>query len=235
MIGYQDEWSAPTDTRTINFSSLPPGEYQFEVQYSMDDKVWSAAASTNKIILQTKFTETILFLIIVVLASLLIIACVTTFFIKSYFKRRTRAQQQRAQLQSLKLQTIRSKAIPHFSGNVYNNIDYLISKGLYEDASRYLGLMSRLHNQLLLDADKACRSIEEELQFVKYYLELEQLRFKEKFLYHIHVEEEVNLLQHAPNMILHTYVENAIKHGIMRRGFGNLYLNIFNAAAKEFG
>jgi LytS/YehU family sensor histidine kinase len=47
------------------------------------------------------------------------------------------------------------------------------------------------------------------------YLDLEKIRFLEKFDFQIKVEQDVNISVQLPNMILHTYCENAVKHGLM--------------------
>jgi len=57
---------------------------------------------------------------------------------------------------------------------------------------------------------------------VKMYLDLEKIRFIEKFDFHIRVEDEVDTNIQLPNMILHTYCENAVKHGLMPLKSGGL-------------
>jgi len=66
---------------------------------------------------------------------------------------------------------------------------------------------------MLSEVDRASRTLSDELEYVKMYLELEKLRFIDKFDYRFEVEEDVNTAVQLPNMILHTYCENAVKHG----------------------
>ena len=63
--------------------------------------------------------------------------------------------------------------------------------------------------------DKAARPLEEELAYVKMYLDLEKIRFLNKFDFNIKVDDGVDTHVQLPNMILHTYCENAVKHGLM--------------------
>lgn len=121
------------------------------------------------------------------------------------------------QLNELQLKAIRSKALPHFTGNSFANIDFYIEKGDTENASRYLAILSRLHNITLADSDKPSRSIEEEIDYVKLYLQMEKLRFEHKLEYIIEVDPSIDQEQQVPNMVLHTYAENALKHGLKHK------------------
>jgi LytS/YehU family sensor histidine kinase len=74
----------------------------------------------------------------------------------------------------------------------------------------------------LSEVDKAARPLSEELAYVKMYLDLEKIRFIDKFDFQIQVEKEVDKSVQLPNMILHTYCENAVKHGLMPLKSGGL-------------
>jgi LytS/YehU family sensor histidine kinase len=59
-------------------------------------------------------------------------------------------------------------------------------------------------------------SLRDELEALKLYLELEMIRFKDKFDYEIKVDEEIDtLLYKVPTMLIQPYVENSISHGLM--------------------
>jgi sensor histidine kinase YesM len=84
-----------------------------------------------------------------------------------------------------------------------------------------------------MDSDKSARTLEEELNYVRLYLEMEKLRFEEHLNYLIAVNENVNIQILIPNMVLHTFTENAIKHGIKNKtGPGVLKIE---AVVKEQG
>ena len=70
-------------------------------------------------------------------------------------------------------------------------------------------------------------SIQEELDTLRLYLELEELRFKEKFDWKISVDEEIDTLAFKiPTMLIQPYVENAITHGLMNKENGKGFLQI---------
>ena len=114
----------------------------------------------------------------------------------------------------LQISSIRLKAIPHFHANVLAAIEYFVMNNSTDVASKYLKLYSDFTNLTLLDIDKPARTVDEEVDYVTKYLELEKLRYGERLTYSIGVAENVDRKVMLPNMLLHTYVENAIKHGI---------------------
>ena len=114
----------------------------------------------------------------------------------------------------LQLQAIRLKAIPHFHSNVLSGIEYFILNKSTDEAAHYLKLYSDFTNQTLSDIDKPSRTVFAEVEYVRNYLELEKLRYGERLNYHINVAQDVDLKTPLPTMLLHTYCQNAVKHGI---------------------
>ena len=127
----------------------------------------------------------------------------------------------------LQLSAIRLKAIPHFHANVLSSIEYFVMNHSADEASRYLKLYSDFTNQTLLDIDRPARTLAEEVDYVRTYLELEKLRFGERLQYSIHVDSDVNPSLMLPTMLLHTYSQNAVKHGIASKdGAGKIDITV---------
>jgi LytS/YehU family sensor histidine kinase len=85
-------------------------------------------------------------------------------------------------------------------------------------ASRYLTKFSRLIRLILNNSKASMVTLEEELNALKLYIEMENFRFNDKFDYNLNVEEEVNIGSiKIPPMVLQPYVENAIWHGLMHK------------------
>jgi len=68
---------------------------------------------------------------------------------------------------------------------------------------------------MLNDAERLYRSLGEEIEFVITYLDLEKLRFGNKFNYFIDIREGVTQKEQVPKLVLQTFAENSIKHGLM--------------------
>jgi hypothetical protein len=116
----------------------------------------------------------------------------------------------------LKLSTLRSKFIPHFTGNVLNSINYLISRAP-NSAQKYIAEFNVFLNRTLLNSDRLSCTLKEELDYVGSYLDLEKLRYEDELEYSFEIRPDVELGIQIPTMILQTLSENAIKHGLKRK------------------
>jgi hypothetical protein len=137
-------------------------------------------------------------------------------FIKKETTRQVeKREQQKRKLQTLQLQSIKGQLDPHFTFNALNSVASLLYLDDRNAAYDYLNKFTRLLRQLLSDADRVYRTLEEEIEFVTAYLNLEKLRFGDKFDYKIRIDETITRKEIVPVMSLQTFVENAIKHGLM--------------------
>jgi hypothetical protein len=125
-------------------------------------------------------------------------------------------------LVTLQLQGIKSQLDPHFTFNTLNSIASLIYLEDRQLAYDYMNKFTQLLRGLINDAERIYRSLGEELEFVTTYLELEKLRYGDKFSYEIKIGAGISQLEQVPKLVLHTFAENAIKHGIMSRAEGGV-------------
>lgn len=119
----------------------------------------------------------------------------------------------RYQIANLQLKNIKNQMDPHFTFNVFNTIASIIAKES-ETAYKPFLQFSKLVRNTLESSDKISRPISDEISYLENFLDLEKLRFPGLFEYKIVVEDEVDRAMKVPKMILQTYVENALKHGI---------------------
>jgi sensor histidine kinase YesM len=119
------------------------------------------------------------------------------------------------QLISLEQKALQSMMNPHFIFNSLGSIqNYLLQKKSGE-AGVYLSQFARLIRQNLNSINAASINLEEEIDRLKNYLDLEKLRMENKFEYNIEVAENVDADElQIPSMIIQPFVENAIWHGI---------------------
>jgi two-component sensor histidine kinase len=123
-------------------------------------------------------------------------------------------------LVTLQLQGIKSQLDPHFTFNTLNSIASLVYLEDRELAYDYMNKFTQLLRGLINDAERIYRSLSEELEFVTTYLDLEKLRFGDRFNFEIFIDSDVNQREQVPKLVLHTFAENAIKHGLMSRPEG---------------
>ncbi len=137
--------------------------------------------------------------------------------LKSVFNKRV------AELESTAL---RAQMNPHFLFNSINSVKSLISHGDSHKATQYLTRFGQLIRQVLANSEKPLVRLQEELEALRLYLEIEQLRFQ-NFTYEITVDAGVNAdFVEVPPLILQPYVENAIWHGLMHKTTGDRQLNV---------
>lgn len=114
------------------------------------------------------------------------------------------------------LTALKAQMNPHFLFNCLNSINWYIVKNRPLEASRYLTKFSRLI-RLILDNSKHPKiPLATEIETLRLYVEMESIRFEEKFEYEIAVDDTLDTdeVKIAP-MILQPFVENAIWHGLM--------------------
>lgn len=122
----------------------------------------------------------------------------------------------RLQLSEFESRLLRSQMHPHFVFNALNSINNLILRNESETASNYLVKFSQLLRRQLLFSTEQEISLEDELETVRLYLIVEELRFSESFTWSIEVDPLLNPNNlGVPPMILQPYVENAIRHGLL--------------------
>lgn len=141
-------------------------------------------------------------------------------------------RQQQKKLQA-RMEAWRAQINPHFMSNSLNAIESLVNQDKREAASKYLIHFSRLTRRILNGSRDANTRLSEELETLKHFLALEQLRFRDKLHFTIEVAPDLSPMQlEVPAMILQPYVENAIWHGIKpKAGPGMLRI----AVKKEAG
>ena len=123
-------------------------------------------------------------------------------------------------VKELELKTIKSHINPHFIFNSLNSIRALVD----ENPKRARRAITELSNILRssMQAEKSeTVPLEKELDIVKDYLALEQMRFEERLQIEFDIDEDT-LQQQVPPMMLQTLVENAIKHGISKQVLGGV-------------
>lgn len=112
-------------------------------------------------------------------------------------------------------QLLRSQMNPHFIYNSLNSISSLIRSEENKKAIKYLLKFSRLTRSIFQNSSKENVWLSAEVSILKNYLDMEMLRFRNRFNYTLVIDENIDSKKiKIPPMILQPVVENAIKHGI---------------------
>lgn len=113
------------------------------------------------------------------------------------------------------LQSLRREMNPHFIFNSLNSVNQFISENKELEANKYLSSYSHLMRNTMENSNKDFVTLDNEIDQLTQYLELEHLRFADKFDFSITIDPEIDP-EHTliPNMILQPQLENAIWHGL---------------------
>jgi LytS/YehU family sensor histidine kinase len=146
------------------------------------------------------------------------------------------SRQKRIANQMLALKSLRSQMNPHFIFNALNSVNSFISTSNERAANKYLSEFSRLMRSVLDNSEHNFIPLSSEINMLKLYLNLEHLRFKEKFDYNFEVSEQLDIDQfEIPPMLVQPYIENAIWHGLRykkEKGFLKVEMIEENGAVK---
>lgn len=142
--------------------------------------------------------------------------------VRRHLKRKLKQYQETLKLQTRLLETElrvnRALMNPHFIFNSLNSIQNLILNKHNDEANVYLLKFSKLMRKILESNTTENISLADEIDILKRYLELEQLRFQEDFTYSITLDDSVKSTQiRIPIMMIQPFVENAIWHGLMNK------------------
>nr|WP_293294126.1 tetratricopeptide repeat protein [Allomuricauda sp.] len=154
-----------------------------------------------------------------------------------FYKRRRDALEKKktaefnAKVAETELKALRSQMNPHFIFNSLNSISDFIARKDIKQADDYLVKFSKLTRSILENSEKKWIPLEEDLELMELYIQLEALRLEEKLTYTITIDESIetdNTL--IPPFILQPFIENSIWHGIApKNGLGQIDLSIKKA------
>lgn len=221
LEGYDKNWIT-TKQHLANYTNLPAGKYTFQVHAANEDLIWTPLPATFSFSIRKRFTETTFFLFSVFL---LIIALFSGIFLWIIRRQKIRAALDRKIIES-EQKALRAQINPHFVFNAMNSIQYFITENDKHNAGLFLSRFSKLMRRILDNSKKNWITLEDELVAIRHYLDLEKLRFGEKFTYLIEVEAQIDIYEtEIPSMLTQPFLENAIWHGLMpKKDRGTLQL-----------
>lgn len=217
LEGIDKEWNYTASNR-INYNTLPPGKYQFSVSAMNLDGLWSKKEAKIKINIAQPFYQTWWFYLITGFGFITLTLLLVRLYIQFIKKREAEKIDLLQKISQLELQGLRSQMNPHFLFNTLSSIQHFITTNETKDALRYLSKFSKLMRLIMNNSQKQVISVEEEINSLSLYLELESLRFKNKFTYKIELDENFDTKFHKmPSMLIQPYIENAILHGLLHK------------------
>lgn len=134
-----------------------------------------------------------------------------------------RHNKMKAKHESIELEQklLRTQMNPHFIFNSISSIQDFILNNNPLEASSYLSDFAKLMRAILTNSSDNFISLSKEIETVEHYLKLQHLRLADKFDYTINVSDAFDREEcMVPPMLLQPFIENSIKHGIMKKTDG---------------
>ncbi|MEW5677490.1 histidine kinase [Flavobacterium enshiense] len=154
----------------------------------------------------------------VLLGSLLLLLLLVGLIVKALYSIKTKNKE-------IALQSLRREMNPHFIFNSLNSVNQFISQNKELEANKYLTSYSHLMRNMMENSNKDFISLSNEIEQLKKYLDLEHLRFQDKFDYQIVADDALDTeTTLVPNMLIQPHLENAIWHGLRYRETKGLLL-----------
>lgn len=129
----------------------------------------------------------------------------------------------------VRVEALRAQINPHFFTNSLNAIESLVNLDQRKAASKYIIHFSRLTRRVLNSTFEEKTSLAGELETIRHFLILEQLRFKDKLYFEFDIADDIDTRQvEVPSLIFQPYLENAIWHGIKpKQGPSTLKIKVY--------
>lgn len=231
LQGEDKDWIYLGNNNSIRYTSVKPGEYSFLVSASLNGKDWFQIKKPLSLIISPPYWQTWWFRL---LTALLLIA--SGFY---FVQRKIQAIKNKAaikqQITQLEVTALRAQMNPHFIFNALNSIQHFTLRNDIDNANLYISKFSTLLRKILHSSQQNYISLEDEIEQLKLYLDIEKLRMGNNFTYTITVDDSIETdAVKIPGMLVQPFVENALKHGLaLKEGSKRLEITFQFATENE--
>lgn len=215
ISGYS-EWSEVKSGDVI-IAGLDVDKY-YKVSCEISDDLWSSGTYDLYVYREPKWWQTRSWKITFWVSGVLVLILVLLFVIYVTKNIVARKNAKRQQLTDLELRAIYSQINPHFIFNTLSTALFFIDKKDFEQSYSHISKFSRLLRSYLKSSQERYVSVSEEIKMLENYIELQQVRFEDKFDYRIEIDNKIaadSIL--IPSLLLQPLVENAINHGLFHK------------------
>lgn len=211
LEGLDAKWNYTSNTE-VEYAFLPPGKYNFEVLAINSDGIESTEPALISFTILPPFWKSWWF----ILLALSTISALAYSYYTNRLKQIKKEHGLRNDIDWYRQQALAKQMDPHFVFNTLNSIQSYIIKNDRLASSQYLSKFARLMRIILNSSQKQAVPLSDEISALTLYLELESLRFQQKFDYNLVVDPSIDSSAcFIPAFLIQPFIENAICHGIM--------------------
>jgi ligand-binding sensor domain-containing protein len=216
LLGLDSAWKETRET-FLSYPVLPSGDYQLQLQatnkFDVYSQVLTAGFTIEKLLYEKTWFRVLIGLLLLSATGMLI----------WFISRRIRKREQEKtnfikRISELEQLSRKAQMNPHFIFNSLNSIQQYVMDADVAGANKFISGFSRLIRQTLDFSSKPEISLEEELDYLTNYLEIEKTRLENVFSWSVAIDKAVIPADYyIPPMILQPFVENSVRHGLRFR------------------
>lgn len=230
LDGVMDSW-LQNENGHLAFYNLPPGNYTLHVKGGNEYGELPGNGDEVVIIVQPHWWQTDWFRI----ACGVVILALATLLIRRRIMRIRQEASFKQKMAETEMIALRSQMNPHFIFNSLNSIENFMMRNEKRLASSYLNKFARLIRMILDSSRNELVPITKDMEALQLYVDLEQLRFNNKFCYKVHVDQLLRDGDYkVPALLIQPYVENAIVHGLAHSEKDGLTLSVTALLANDY-
>lgn len=229
LNGLSEDWFY-TKERKANFLNLEGKDYLFELQVKNDFGKWQSNSKMISFKILTPYWKSWWFITLLSLMVIFVLGGVIYYYIRNIKNEKRLSDEKQILSEELNItrqKTLNAQLNPHFIFNSLNSIQNFILTNKPQLSSEYLSMFSKLMRYVFENSKQLYISIEDEIEAITLYLELEKLRHNYVFQYEIINELGESGNYSIPSLLVQPILENAIWHGLLSKKHGDkkIYLS----------
>lgn len=217
--GQPNQWIFTNETEAI-FDNLEHGNYTFEVKSINKFGEWSSQSVTSSFAIAPHYSETWWFKVLLFFILIISVILISSNLFKRYRIRKETElalEEAKTKIKEAELSALRNQMNPHFIFNSLNTIQNFIFKKDVTKANHLLSKFSSLIRRSLSYSRLESIVLQDEINFLKDYVNLEKVRFPEMINLEFKIHDSIDMeFTNIPCLLLQPLIENAIKHGISK-------------------
>ena len=218
LEGRDTAWQYLGNRPFFELNNPPPGNFTLRVKAAPSNGMWGEEELSVQLHVAEAFYLTTWFWIALPLALLLLSYLGSKWYISRIRRKEVEQTRINKKFAELELEALQAQMNPHFVFNSLGAIQYFIQNHNTQAADAYLGKFAKLMRLFLESSKNKYISLAEEIKLLSLYIELEQMRFEDKFDWDIFLDDEIDAhTREIPSILIQPFVENAINHGLFNK------------------
>lgn len=200
----------------LSYTGLAPGNYTLKLWAENANGI-SSEIKEIRIVVKPPFYKTIWFILLITIGLLGIVYFIYKQRVNSIKKESKLKEEFSKKIAETEMNALRAQMNPHFMFNALNSIQKFILHNETKQASQYLTRFSRLIRLILEQSKSNLIQLQDEIELLNIYTDLEKMRFKQSFDFIVEYNNIDPFNVQIPPMIIQPIIENAIWHGLLHK------------------